>query len=141
MIRIIASGVLFSVIGLGQLAHAEGNLSRRPMALSDLELATDDGFGISQVEYQMETGKAYKLKIKSTGIEECAFRADDFFRNVWLRKVEAGGIEIKAAQINELEFETEGEAEIFFVPIKPGRYPYGCEGLEDRGLSGTFIVR
>jgi hypothetical protein len=58
-----------------------------------------------------------------------------------LRKVEAGGLEIKAAQLNELEFETEAEVEIFFVPIKPGRYPYGCKGLEDRGLSGLFIVR
>jgi hypothetical protein len=133
--------MLMSVMAVGEVAMAEGNLSRRPVALPELELATQDGFGISQTEYQMETGKAYKLEIRSTGIEECAFRADEFFRNIWLRKVEAGGLEIKAAQLNELEFETEAEVEIFFVPIKPGRYPYGCKGLEDRGLSGLFIVR
>ena len=133
--------MLMSVLAVGEVVMAEGNLSRRPVALPELELATQDGFGISQTEYQMETGKAYKLEIRSTGIEECAFRADEFFRNIWLRKVEAGGLEIKAAQLNELEFETEAEVEIFFVPIKPGRYPYGCKGLEDRGLSGLFIVR
>ena len=133
--------MLMSVMAVGEVAMAEGNLSRRPVAVPELELATQDGFGISQTEYQMETGKAYKLEIRSTGIEECAFRADEFFRNIWLRKVEAGGLEIKAAQLNELEFETEAEVEIFFVPIKPGRYPYGCKGLEDRGLSGLFIVR
>jgi hypothetical protein len=133
--------MLMSVMAAGEVVMAEGNLSRRPVALPELELATQDGFGISQTEYQMETGKAYKLEIRSTGIEECAFRADEFFRNIWLRKVEAGGLEIKAAQLNELEFETEAEVEIFFVPIKPGRYPYGCKGLEDRGLSGLFIVR
>jgi len=133
--------ILISVMAVGEVVMAEGNLSRRPVALPELELATQDGFGISQTEYQMETGKAYKLEIRSTGIEECAFRADEFFRNIWLRKVEAGGLEIKAAQLNELEFETEAEVEIFFVPIKPGRYPYGCKGLEDRGLSGLFIVR
>jgi len=133
--------MLMSVMAVGEVVMAEGNLSRRPVALPELELATQDGFGISQTEYQMETGKAYKLEIRSTGIEECAFRADEFFRNIWLRKVEAGGLEIKAAQLNELEFETEAEVEIFFVPIKPGRYPYGCKGLEDRGLSGLFIVR
>ena len=133
--------MLMSVMAAGEVVLAEGNLSRRPVALPELELATQDGFGISQTEYQMETGKAYKLEIRSTGIEECAFRADEFFRNIWLRKVEAGGLEIKAAQLNELEFETEAEVEIFFVPIKPGRYPYGCKGLEDRGLSGLFIVR
>ncbi len=133
--------MLMSVMAVGEVVMAEGNLSRRPVALPELELATQDGFGISQTEYQIETGKAYKLEIRSTGIEECAFRADEFFRNIWLRKVEAGGLEIKAAQLNELEFETEAEVEIFFVPIKPGRYPYGCKGLEDRGLSGLFIVR
>jgi hypothetical protein len=133
--------MLMSVMAAGEIVMAEGNLSRRPVALPELELATQDGFGISQTEYQIETGKAYKLEIRSTGIEECAFRADEFFRNIWLRKVEAGGLEIKAAQLNELEFETEAEVEIFFVPIKPGRYPYGCKGLEDRGLSGLFIVR
>ena len=133
--------MLMSVMATWEVIMAEGNLSRRPVALPELELATKDGFGISQTEYQMETGKAYKLEIRSTGIEECAFRADEFFRNIWLRKVEAGGLEIKAAQLNELEFETEAEVEIFLVPIKPGRYPYGCKGLEDRGLSGLFIVR
>ena len=133
--------MLMSVMATGEVIMAEGNLSRRPVALPELELATQDGFGISQTEYQIETGTAYKLEIRSTGIEECAFRADEFFRNIWLRKVEAGGLEIKAAQLNELEFETEAEVEIFFVPIKPGRYPYGCKGLEDRGLSGLFIVR
>ena len=106
--------MLMSVMAVGEVAMAEGNLSRRPVALPELELATQDGFGISQTEYQMETGKAYKLEIRSTGIEECAFRADEFFRNIWLRKVEAGGLEIKAAQLNELEFETEAEVEIFF---------------------------
>jgi hypothetical protein len=139
--RLTTAALLLSVMAAGEIAMAEGNLSRRPVALPTLELATGDGFGISQIEYQIETGKAYKLEIKSTGIEECAFRADDFFRNIWLRKIEVGGLEIKTAQLNELEFEAEGEAEIFFVPIKPGRYPYGCKGLEDRGLSGTFIVR
>ena len=141
MRRLTTVAMLLSVMAVGEITMAEGNLSRRPVALPTLELATQDGFGISQTEYQIETGKAYKLEIRSTGIEECAFRADEFFRNIWLRKVEAGGLEIKAAQLNELEFETEAEVEIFFVPIKPGRYPYGCKGLEDRGLSGLFIVR
>ena len=51
------------------------------------------------------------------------------------------GVEIKAAHIYELELESRSEAEIFFVPIKPGNYAYSCEGLEDRGVAGTFIVR
>lgn len=129
------------MVGVVPSALAEGNLSRRPIALKRLELATGDGFGISQTEYQMETGKAYKLEISATGIDECTFQTDGFFQNIWLRKVEVEGVEIKAAHIYELEFESQSEAEIFFVPIKPGNYAYGCEGLEDRGVAGTFIVR
>ena len=82
MRRLTTAALLLSVMAAGEIAMAEGNLSRRPVALPTLELATGDGFGISQTEYQIETGKAYKLEIKSTGIEECAFRADDFFRKI-----------------------------------------------------------
>ncbi len=135
----VAAALAMTVLAAGR-AGAAGDLARRPMALEPLVIGTGDGFGLSRNEYALETGKAYRLEIRSTGIEECAFRAEAFFEFIWLRKVEAGGMEIKASGLNELEFEREAEAEIFFVPIKPGRYPFGCRGLEDRGLGGTFVV-
>lgn len=123
-------------------ALAAGNLGSKPTALPELVLGTGDtGFGVSQADYEMETGKSYSLKIKSTGAQECAWVAEGFFARVWLRKVEAGGLEIKGPYLTELEFETAAEAEIFVVPIVPGEYVWACEGLADKGLTGKFIVK
>lgn len=47
----------------------------------------------------------------------------------------------KASHVCEIEIEMEGEAEVFFVPIRPGQYAWGCKGLEEKGLAGKFIVK
>ena len=133
---------LVLVFGVVQSALAEGYLATRATKLPDLVLGTDDtGFGVSEKTYQLETGKAYSLKIISTGKQEYAMVAPEFFDFIWLRKVEAGDMEIKANSIYELEFENEAEAEIFFVPIKPGRYEMFARGLEERDVSVTFEVK
>ena len=61
-------------------------------------------------------------------------------RNIWIRKVEVGAVEIKAVTLDELEFENGGEAELFFVAIRPGSYEFGSRGLMDRGVVGKIIV-
>ncbi len=128
-------------IPLAHQAAAKGFLATKPEQLPDLVLGTDDaGFGLSQKEYKLETGKSYQLKIVSTGKKEYALRGPEFFTFIWLRKVEAGGIEIKAHTLYELEFENEGEVEIFFVPIRPGAYTLGAAGLEDKGVVVTFNI-
>ena len=78
---------------------AKGYLATRAEKLPELVLGTvNTGYEISQKEYKLETGKAYRLKIRSTGAKEFAFEAPEFFNFIWLRKVEAGGMEIKATQ-------------------------------------------
>jgi uncharacterized cupredoxin-like copper-binding protein len=129
-------------IGATSLALAAGDLSLRPVRLPDLVLGTDEtGFEVSQKEYSIETGKAYRLKIISTGKHEYALMAPDLFDNIWLRKVEAGDMEIKANRIFELEFEKPAQAEIFFVPIRPGSYRMHAKGLEARGVVIMFNVK
>ena len=51
------------------------------------------------------------------------------------------GVEIKASHVYEIEMERAGEAEVFFVPIRPGEYAWGCKGLESKGMAGRFIVK
>lgn len=122
--------------------HSAGNLATRPQALPDLVFGTDEaGYQVSQPRYELETGQAYSLKIVSSGRKEYAVRAPEFFTFIWLRKVEAGGMEIKASALYELEFEEEGEAEIFFVPIKPGKYTIGAAGLEQKGAVAEIRVK
>lgn len=123
-------------------SHAAGDLTRRTEALPDLVMGSEvSDYSLSQTEYQLETGKAYQLKIVSTGRKEYAFQAPEFATAIYLRKVEAGGVEIKAVTLTELEFEDVGEAEIYFVPIKPGKFRFYNKGLEGKGMQGTFVVR
>ena len=123
-------------------ALAEGYLAQKPDKLPDLVLGLGEaGFGVSQKDFPLSTGKAYRLKIKSTGAKECAWQAPEFANFIWLRKVEVAKVEIKATHVYEIEMEREGEAEIFFVPIRPGEYAWGCRGLESKGMAGRFIVK
>lgn len=134
--------LLAAWLALPGLAWAEGYLAQKPERLPDLVLGLGEaGYGVSQKDYALATGKAYRLKIRSTGQKECAWQAPDFANFIWLRKVEVGHVEIKASHVYEIEMEREGEAEIFFVPIKPGDYAWGCRGLEGKGLAGKLIVK
>ncbi|MGE5767965.1 MAG: copper-binding protein [Bacteroidota bacterium] len=141
----IAAGVFCAGFALALtpgLGHAEGYLATQPTELEELLLGTDQiGYNVSVKEYNLETGKAYSLLIRSSGVKEYAIVAPDFFDYIWLRKIEAGGLEIKANSIYEIEFEDEGEAELFFVPIRPGTYELYAKGLQDKGTSVTINVK
>ncbi len=131
-----------SLVAAPAVALAEGDLALKPEKLPDMVLGLGEaGFGVSQKDFTLSTGKAYRLKIKSTGEKECAWQAPQFVNVIWLRKVEVSKVEIKASHLYEIEMEREGEAEIFFVPIRPGEYAWGCRGLESKGMAGRFIVK
>ena len=133
--------LIISLLGVDQL-HAAGDMTRRPVALPDLELGSEESdYSMSQTEYQLQTGQAYQLKIIASGQKEYAFQAPEFATSIYLRKVEAGGVEIKAVTLTELEFEDAGEAEIFFLPVKPGKYRFYAKGLEGKGMLGHFVVK
>ena len=130
-----------SLIGFDQV-HAAGDLTRRTQSLPDLEFGSEESdYAVSQKEYQLETGVAYQLKVSSDGQKECAFQAPEFAKSIFLRKVEAGGVEVKAVTLTELEFEDAGEAEIFFVPVKPGKFRFYAKGLEGKGMLGHFVIK
>jgi hypothetical protein len=138
--EVLALAVVAALSGIA--ARAEGDLSLKVTKLDQLTLGTGEaGFGVSKKSYDLVTGKAYSLMIKSTGAKECAWESPEFAKAIWLRKVEAGEVEIKASHLTELEFEREGEAEIFFVPIRPGSFPWRCRGLEGKGMAGAFVVK
>ena len=130
-----------SLIGFDQVLAA-GDMTRRTQPLPDLKFGSQESdYSVSQKEYQLETGVAYQLKVIADGQKECAFQAPEFANAIYLRKVEAGGVEIKAVTLVELEFEEAGEAEIFFLPIKPGRFPFYCKGLQNKGMEGAFVIK
>ncbi len=123
---------------LPAFGFARDNLAARPEDLPDLEIGSD--LTISQTEYHLETGKSYRLVIRSDGGEEFSLRAPEFFRNIWLDGVDIDDVSIKAQAIHSIDFEEMGDVTILFVPIRPGRFPYWVHGYETRGLAGAFVV-
>ncbi len=121
-------------------AIAEGNLAAQP---TTLELFIDGrNLTFSNTEYQIETGKYYRWEMTSDGIEEVMIRAPDLFRNSWINQIIINDLEIHTSgAIYGIEFDDEGTVVLFFVPIRPGNYEFFVPGFEDRGLSGTFVVR
>jgi len=136
------AAAIATTFALSGAVYAAGDLTLKPTELKTLTVGLGDaGYGVSEKTYNLETGKAYSLEIKSTGKKECAWQAPGFFQSIFLRKVEVEEVEIKAIGLTEIEFEQDGEAELFFVPIKPGTYPWFCKGMEERGMKGEFIVK
>jgi len=141
LVAVFCTAIGLAVVCPGK-GQAAGYLATKPIELETLVLGTNPiGFDVSVKEYNLETGQAYSLLIKSSGFQEYAIVAPEFFDFIWLRKIEAGGIEIKANSIYELEFENEGEAEIFFVPIRPGSYELYARGLKEKGTAVTINVK
>ncbi len=140
--RILAAAAAIALTATPALAA--GDLSIRPTELPELVIGGGEyGFGVAPKKHELETGKSYSLKIKSMGKQECAFIAPDFNGAVWLRKVEVGDIEVKAARLDEIEFNdgSELEAEIFFVPVRTGTFKWSCRNMEPRGMMGEFVVK
>ncbi len=119
-------------------ALSEGNLASKPVDLPELKLTGD--LKMSQTEYQLETGKYYRIDITSDGQEEFAWMSPELFRNVWVNQVVVNDLEVKAADIYSLEFDAAGTFTLTFVPIRPGRYEFYVDGYADKGMSGAFMV-
>jgi uncharacterized cupredoxin-like copper-binding protein len=117
---------------------AHGLIRLEPLMLG----SETDSSHMAPKEYRLKVGQGYRLKIKASDQSEYAFTAPAFFRNIWIRKIEVGSerVEVKTPTLDEIEFESGGEAELFFVTVRPGTYDFGSRGLMERGLVGKFIV-
>lgn len=48
--------------------------------------------------------------------------------------------EVKASALHAVEFDDEGEIDIWFIPVRPGTYEFHVEGVATQGFSGVFVV-
>ncbi len=132
--------MVMSVLSVSGLVYAEGNLASRPDRLETLVLGADLSFSVT--EYELETGKYYRWRIQSEGGEEFMVRAPDLFRNSWVEQVTIHDVELHpGGAFYGIEFDDEGIADVWFVPIRTGNFDFFIEGFETRGMIGTFVVR
>ena len=135
-----AAAVVAGLATVPMNVQAEGNLASQPTEIN-LEI---DGvmLSFSETEFELETGKYYRWAITSDGVEEVMIQAPDLFRNSWINQIIIDDREVHTSgSIYGIEFDDEGTVLVFFVPIRPGNYEFFAPGYQDRGLSGTFIVR
>jgi len=120
-------------------ADAEGDPTRRATRLDVLDLDASKGFSINK--YEVESGVYYKWRINSDGLEEYLLLAPELFRQSWIDQVVIDDREVKVTGLYAVEFDDEGEIDIWFIPIRPGTYPFYVQGLRAEGFDGVFIVK
>lgn len=119
-------------------AWAKGDLARRAERLESLVLDAAKGFSVK--EYRISTGVYYRWRIESDGKEEYKLLAPDLFANSWIHQVVIEDKEVKPYGLHAVEFDDEGELEIWFITLRPGTYKFWVDRLESEGFSGAFIV-
>jgi hypothetical protein len=141
LMMLVAAGFLVLVASTGISPALFDPAVHKLVRLEPLILGSkDNNFHMEPREYRLKVGQGYRWKIKAETDFEYALIAPAFFRNIWIRKIEVGTAEIKTATLDEIEFEDVGEAELFFVAIRPGTYEFSLRGMEARGVKGTIIV-
>ncbi len=127
---------------LPALALAAGDLATRATKLPELHIGGGAaGYDMSQKTYDLESGKAYRLNIKATGAHSCTLRGQDFFNAMYIRQIAAGEAEILNPTLSGLDFDDPSEAELYFVPVRTGKFTIGCVGLEQKGMTVTISVK
>jgi hypothetical protein len=95
----------------------------------------------SQNEFDLETGKYYRMDIRVDDADDTAFMAPELWRNVWIDQIVVNDLEIKTQVPYSLEWDDAGTFNVSFVPIRPGEYDFWIAGYENRGLKGKFVVK
>lgn len=135
--RVLAAIIVF--VAVSSEVRAAGDITKRAERLKTLELDASKGFSVKT--YEIETGKYYRWRIKSDGREEYKVVAPSLFRNSWISQVVIEEKEVKPMGLHAVEFDDEGEIDIWFVPIRPGTYSFFVEGLATQGFRGEMRVR
>lgn len=138
-----AALVLAAILLSTGLVWAGGDLSRQtPVELKVLLGAKDSEYAIKPKTWNLETGRLYKVTLINEGKIKHEWVAPEFTLNIWTRKVDVGGVEIKGV-INEIELGPGTKAEWYFIPIRTGEFAMGCEieGHREAGMFGKVTVK
>jgi len=140
--RVTNSLAALSVVGMLLSAApvlAAGNLAANGEKL-ELKIDTEN-LTFSQNEFQLETGKYYRMDITVEDADDTSFMAPELWRNVWINQIVVNDLELKTQVPYSLEWDAAGTFNVSFVPIRPGEYDFWVAGYEGRGLKGKFVVK
>lgn len=138
------SARLLAIAALGGLlaaadANAQSGLLTKGTDLEPVTLSA--GQPLAAKPYELEAGKYYRLTIKCDGTDELAVGGAEFFRNMWIREVSIEDVSVRPIGLDSISFEGEGEAEIAFIPIRPGTFELRIPGTKGETQAATFHVK
>ena len=131
---IISAGTTWAQLMFDPAVHKLEDME--PLVLG----SKDNNFHMAPKEYRLKVGQGYRWEIKAETDFEYAVVAPEFFRNIFIRSIEAEEIEISTPTLEKIAFEDVGEVELTFVAIRPGTYEFGVEKMKERGMIGRIVV-
>ena len=130
-----------AVLAAGAPALAAGNLAAGGDELPALKIDSTQ-LKFSQNEYDIETGKYYRLTISADdGADTFGLVMPELLRNSWLDRVAVDAVSIHTSAIDSFDLDGGATFEIAFVVLRPGVYNFWSPGFEKRGLKGKFVVK
>lgn len=124
--RLFAAAAVLTVSGL--TASAQSGMVGKAEELPPIRLSS--GAPLADAPLNIKAGTYYEIKIEADGSAEMAISGPGFFRNCWIDEIVINDIEVRPMGVDSLEFDDEGEAEISFICIKPGKYQLSAPGTE-----------
>jgi hypothetical protein len=121
------------------MAHAQSGLLTKGTDLTPINLSS--GQPLAEGPYELQAGKYYRLKIKCDGSDSLAVGGAEFFRNMWINEVSIEDVSVKPLGLDSISFEGDGEAEISFIPIRPGTFTLRIPGTTGETQAATFNVK
>lgn len=133
-----------ALLGLATGGASAGDLVKGRQNLPEIVLGDTNGndFVVPVKDIEMESGKSYRLDVTSNGGKEYKFMAPEFFRMIWMNQIVVNHLEIHPyGPPHHIEFDDAGTISLEFVTIRPGKYDWWIEGLEEKGMKGTLTVK
>jgi uncharacterized cupredoxin-like copper-binding protein len=96
-------------------------------------IGTEYGFEPNKLTFRI--GGPYRLRFENRGKELHELTAPAF-----LQTVEVGNPDVLNADRTELVVHPGEQKELFFVPIRTGRYPFICADHDWAGMTGEIVV-
>ncbi len=142
MKKLIAAGIA-TMMATSAMAHDlgfAGLLDKRNRTdLAPITVAS--GKPLADEPYMLKSGGYYRINLIADGSAEIAIEGPAFFRNVWVNEIVINDLEIRPMGISSFEFDDEGEIELTFIAIVPGRYELRIPGTTGDTQKALFIVQ
>jgi hypothetical protein len=138
LFRVCLLAAAAATLGLGS-ARAQSGLLTRPIDVGPITLSAGQPLVASPIE--LESGKQYRLTIEADGTAELAIHGPEFFRNVWVNEIVINDIEVRPLGVDSIEFDSAGEVEITFIPIRPGRFELRIPGTTGETQGAPINVK